>query len=426
MLESYLRLGMFEPATFSLQVRSSPARPWIVAAGLDLAIEVLDQFRFGEQQLAYLNGIGLSAAALDWLGSFRASGELWAVEPGTVLVPGVPLLELTAPLPVAQLLEAALLNALHYETLVATKAARCVLAAAGRPVIDFGFRRAPGLESGVRAALAGYIGGVSATSNVEAGRRFGIPVAGTMAHSFVMAFGNESSAFREFALDHPDGTTLLVDTYDTERGVQRAIEVIRELAPRGVRVRALRLDCEPLLALSRSARAQLDAAGLSQVELFASGSLDEQRIAALLREGAPLDAFGVGSALVASSDAAALDMAYKLVEYAGQPRAKYSAGKLSLPGRKQIFRTGSPARDVLELRSARAEGIPLLSRVWRDGEHLWQPDVERARARARSDLAALPPGWPRLPGPEQLTRTALGPELTALAAEVRRRDLGQP
>jgi nicotinate phosphoribosyltransferase len=275
MLESYLRLSMFEPATFSLFVRATPECPWLVAAGLDLVLQVLDHFHYETDELLYLREQGLSVAALEWLRAFRPCGELWAVEPGTILLAGAPLLELTAPLPVAQLLEAALLNAVHYDCAVATQAARCVRAARGRSVVDFGFRRAPGLESGMRAALAAYLGGVSATSNVEAAHRFGIPVSGTMAHSFVQAFANERRAFVEFARDHPQGTTLLIDTYDPERGLEHAIEVIRELEPAGVHVRALRLDCEPLLDLSRRARARLDAAGLHEVELFASGGLDE-------------------------------------------------------------------------------------------------------------------------------------------------------
>jgi nicotinate phosphoribosyltransferase len=227
MLESYVRLGMCESATFSLIVRPSAQRPWLVAAGLDLALDVLDRFAYGPAELEYAKQLGLSSRALEWLRSFRASGELWAVAPGTVVLGGSPLLELTAPLPVGQLLETALLNAIHYDTLIATKAARCALAARERPVFDFGFRRAPGLDTGVRAALAAHIGGVSASSNVEAGRRFGIPLAGTMAHSFVQAFRDEEDAFDQFLVDHPDGSTLLVDTYDTARGVDRAIRVIR-------------------------------------------------------------------------------------------------------------------------------------------------------------------------------------------------------
>lgn len=416
MLESYVRLGMCELATFSLVVRPSTERPWLVTAGLDLALDVLERFGYGPAELEYAKELGLSTRALEWLRSFRLSGELWAVEPGSVVLGGSPLLELTAPLPVGQLLETALLNAIHYDTLVATKAARCALAAEGRPVFDFGFRRAPGLETGVRAALAAYIGGVSASSNVEAGRRFGVPLAGTMAHSFVQAFGDEGDAFEQFSLDHPDGTTLLVDTYDTARGVERAIEAIRRRDAAGG-VRALRLDSEPLLELAQLARARLDAAGLRHVQLVASGGLDEARIAQLLDAGAPIDGFGVGSALVCSSDAPALDAAYKLVEYAGRPRAKYSAGKQVLPGPKQLFRTAGPQSDVLERRTASHAGQPLLRPVWRDGVRLWHFDRDAARARAQRELSQLPSSWRR---PWQLTpgvAVRVGPELLDQAAQ---------
>jgi nicotinate phosphoribosyltransferase len=419
MLESYLRLGMCQSATFSLIVRPSEERPWLVAAGLDLALDVLDRFAYGTPELEYAKALGLSNRALDWLRSFRLSGELWAVQPGTVVLGGSPLLELTAPLPVGQLLETALLNAIHYDTLIATKAARCALAARERPVFDFGFRRAPGLETGVRAALAAYIGGVSASSNVEAGRRFGVPLAGTMAHSFVQAFCDEGDAFDQFLLDHPDGTTLLVDTYDTARGVDRAIQVIRRHAAGSVR--ALRLDSEPLLELARLARARLDAAGLQHIRLIASGGLDEARIAQLLDAGAPIDGFGIGSALVCSSDAPALDAAYKLVEYDGRSCAKYSGGKLVLPGPKQVFRTAGPDSDVLERRGARSAGDPLLSPVWRDRARLWHFDLASARARAQRELSQLPGPWRR---PWQRTpgvAVRVGPELLGHAAETARR-----
>lgn len=424
MVESYLRLGMLEPATFSLFVRPSPARPWIVAAGFDLVLDVLDGFRYGAAELDYLRAQGFSPHALEWLGNMRPQGELWAVDEGRVLLGNEPLLELTAPLPVAQLLETALMNAVHYDTLVATQAARCALAARGRPIIDFGFRRAHGLESGVRASRAAYVGGAAATSNVEAGRRFGVPIAGTMAHSFIQAFDHERDAFREFVKDHPDGTTLLVDTYAPLVGVERAIDVVRELEPSGARVRALRIDCEPLLPLAKRARALLDAANLRHIELFVSGGLSAERIAALIASGAPIDAFGIGSALVASPDAPALDIAYKLVEYAGVARAKYSEHKVTLPGRKQVFRNGSPAADVIHRREARGAGIPLLRPIWRDGQRLCADDVPAARERAQADLATLPSAWRESPSVDAPPVPRIGGDLEALAAEVRARVFG--
>ncbi len=271
MVESYVRHRMEAAATFSLFVRPSVARPWLVAAGMDQVLAVLDAFRYGPEELAYLAEQDVPDETLLWLEQLEPSGEVWSVEDGTVVLADEPLLEVTAPLPFAQLLESAVMNAVHLDTLIATKAARCVLAAAGRPVVDFGLRRAHGLETGHRAARAAWLGGCASTSNVEAGRRYGIPIAGTMAHSLVQAFGDEREAFRTFALDHPKGTTLLVDTYDTRAGIRNAIAVAKQVAARGARIDAVRLDSGPLGELAREARAAFDAAGLSAVRIFASG-----------------------------------------------------------------------------------------------------------------------------------------------------------
>jgi nicotinate phosphoribosyltransferase len=421
MVESYLRAGMTGSATFSLFARPSRERPFLVSAGLAAVLDVLERFTFGADEIAYLRGQGVSPAALDWLAQVQPSGELWAVPDGTVLLAGEPMLEMTAPLPVAQLLEGALMNASHAAALVATKAARLVRAARGRDVVDFGFRRAHGLETAVEAARAAYLGGASATSLVEAGRRFGVPIAGTMAHAFVQAFDRELDALREFALDH-DATTLLVDTYDAVEGVAAAIQVAREMAGRGRRIAAIRIDSEPLLELGRQARRMLDQAGLPGVEIIASGGLDEARIAALTAAGCPYDSFGVGTDLVCSTDKPSLDIVYKLVEYAGCGRAKDSAGKATLPGCKQIYRAGAPERDVLELRGAPGEGRPLLAPAWRDGQPLARALLEEARQRARAALEELPDSWFLPPGPETPPEPALGPALAAeVQAERRRR-----
>jgi nicotinate phosphoribosyltransferase len=278
----------------------------------------------------------------------------------------------------------------QYPTLVATKAARVALAAGGRPVVDFGFRRAHGLETGVEAALAAHVGGGLSTSNVEAGRRFGIPVVGTMAHSFVQAFGTELEAFRAFAADHPENATLLVDTYDTIAGVRNAIVVAKQMAERDEKLRAIRLDSGDLGDLATQARAMLDEAGLPDVGIFVSGGLDEYDIAGLLERGAPIDAFGVGTDLVTSSDRPALDIAYKLVDYAGRAVAKRSTDKASLPGAKQVFRADDPANDVLALRNERLDGEPLLAPVWRDRTASYVFDRERAREASAAHVSALP------------------------------------
>jgi nicotinate phosphoribosyltransferase len=414
MAESYLTRGMTGQATFSLYVRPTPERPWFVALGVDRVTAFLDDFTFGADELAYLRANGIGEAALAHLSTLELSGEIWAVPDGTIVLAGEPILEFTGPLPVGQLIETAVINLVQLSTLVATKAARTVIAAAGRPLADFGFRRAQGLETGVEATRAAYAGGVTSTSNLEAGRRYGIPVVGTMAHSFVQSFGDELTAFRAFAEDHPDECVLLVDTYDTTQGVHHAIVVARELRELGKQLRGIRLDSGDLGDLSRTARGLLDAAGLRDATILASGGLDELDIARLVRDGAPIDAFGVGTDMVVSRDRPALDISYKLVSYEGRGVVKLSAGKRTLPGAKQVFRRGSPEQDVLALRDERLNGEPLLRPVWRDGRALVADDLAAVRRRVADGLAVLPPAWtdvldpiePRGPGLSEALRDA--------------------
>lgn len=383
MVESYLRRGMTAPATFSLYIRPTSRRPWFVALGVHRAIELLSTFGFSGDDLAYLEGLAVRRETLDWLATFAPEGELWAVADGTVVLADEPILELTAPLPVAQLLETALINVVQFPTLIATKAARIARAAAGRPVVDFGFRRAHGLDTAVEAALAAHIGGGLSTSNLEAGRRYGVPVVGTMAHAFVQAFPSELEAFRAFAADHPDNTVLLVDTYDVIEGVRNAITVAAELPVHGIRI-----DSGDLGTHAADARRMLDDAGLSSVQIFLSGGLDEAEIERLVTAGVPVDAFGVGTNLVVSADRPAVDIVYKLVAYDGRPVAKHSAGKATLPGAKQVFRT--PEHDVIALRDERRDGVPLLSRVWINGRAERTFDISEARARAADGTEKLP------------------------------------
>jgi nicotinate phosphoribosyltransferase len=389
MVESYLRRDMTGPATFSLYIRPAAERPWFVAFGVHRVLEFLRTFRYGPQEIEYLRGVGIDEHALEWLTTFEPSGEIWAVADGELVLADEPILEMTASLPVAQLLETAVINLVQYPTLVATKAARIALAAEGRPVVDFGFRRAHGLATGVDAAAAAYVGGGLSTSNLEAGRRFGIPVVGTMAHSYVQAHPTELDAFRAFAEDHPGNATLLVDTYDTIEGTRNAITVAHEMKARGAALRAVRLDSGDLAELSKRVRAMLDEAGLGDVQIFASGGLDEGDIAALVSSGSPIDAFGVGTQLVVSAGRPSLDIAYKLVEYDGRATAKLSTDKASRPGAKQVFRSGSPDADVIALRSEELEGRPLLSAVWRDGETLRTFDLEEARRRAADGVSGV-------------------------------------
>ena len=342
MAASYLRRGMTQPATFSLFARRLPARRgFLVAAGLDDVLRLLPQVAFDDAQLAWLAGQGFDAAALDGFRELRFTGDVWAVPEGQVVFPDEPLLEVTAPLPEAQLVETIVLNQVTYQTALATKAARCRLAAGGRAaLVDFSLRRTHGLEAGMAAARASAIAGFEGTSNVEAARRLGVAGVGTMAHSYVEAFPSEREAFVAFAEDWPDRTTFLVDTYDTLTGVETALDVARALGLRDVGVR---LDSGDLLALSKQARRLLDAAGRPDVRIVASGGLDEHDVQDLLDRGAPIDTFGLGTNMGVSADAPSLDTAYKLVEYAGRPVMKLSSGKETLPGPKQVYR-GRPGR----------------------------------------------------------------------------------
>jgi nicotinate phosphoribosyltransferase len=424
MAQTCLRAGMTGPATFSLYIRPEQRRPWFLAGGLLRALEVIRDFTFGPEELAYLRAEGFSSALLDWLESLQPSGEIWAVPEGTVMLADEPVLEVTAPLPQALLWETALINVVQQTTLIATKAARCVLAAQGRTVVDFGFRRAQGLETGIAAARAAYLGGIDATSNVEAARRYGIPASGTMAHALIQAFGDERAAFSAFAADHPDHAILLVDTYDTLEGVRRAIEVGHVLRERGSDLKGIRLDSGDLTELSRASRRLLDEAGFTAAVIIVSGRMDEYRITELVAAGAPIDGFGVGSSMMVSADKPTLDIVYKLVAYDGEPRAKYSEDKVLLPGPKQVYRDGSPASDVLATRDEAAlGGEPLLAPVWRDGDVLCELDLEGARARAAAQIAALPAGWQTPAGPRHAPRPQVSEALAAQAAAVREQEL---
>ena len=417
MAASYLRRGMEQEASFSLYVRDLPKeRGFLVAAGLEDCLRFLESFSFEEDELDHLRKIGFDDRAIEDLRALRFHGEVWAVPEGRIVHAKEPLLEVTAPIAVAQLVETVLLNQITLHTTLASKAARYVLAADGRTIVDFSFRRTHGVEAARAAARSSAIVGFQATSNVEAAREFGLEVAGTMAHSFVMAFDDEEEAFRTFAEDHPNKTTFLVDTYDTLEGVRHAIEAIRELDPPGTV--GIRLDSGNVDQLSREARRLLDHAGLRGAQIFASGGLDEFEVDELLRWGAPVDAFGVGTQLGVSADAPYIDTVYKLVEFDGRPVLKLSAAKATAPGRKQVWR--GPREDVLALREEAAPGPnrePLLEPVMRAGRRLAEPvTIAEMRTRFERDLSALPHKAAKLARPEHLVvhRTE---RLAALTAE---------
>lgn len=402
--KSYLAEGMAErPATFQLFCRHLP-QGWgyLVAAGLDDVLAHLEELRFTGDDLAYLESTGLfGPSLLERLARLRFTGDVRALPEGTLFFPDEPVLEVTAPLLEAQLVETAVLNQIHFQSLIAGKAARCVEAAQGRGLVDFSLRRTHGAEAGLKVARASYLAGFASTSNVLAGRLYGIPIAGTMAHSYVECFEDEQAAFEAFTRAYPRSSTLLVDTYDTVDGARRAGRVAHALAERGGRLGAVRLDSGDLLELSRRVRRVLDEDGLPEVGIFASGSLDEREIARLLAGGAPIDGFGVGSRLGVSADAPYLDMAYKLVAFDGRPVLKLSAGKATLPGAKQVWRrveAGRLAGDLVTLvDEPPTEGAqPLLQPVMKDGARLGQDSLAAARARAAAQRAALAPEQRRL------------------------------
>ncbi|APE19609.1 MULTISPECIES: nicotinate phosphoribosyltransferase [Streptomyces] len=419
---SYLREDMRAPATFSLFVRDlPPERGFLVAAGLEPALDYLSRFRVGRSDVQEFAEV-LKRPVEDFapLHGLSFDGEVRAVPEGRLVLSGEPLLEVTAPLPQAQLVEPYLLSLLCHQTAVASKAARCVLAAAGRPLVDFSLRRAHGPEAGMQAARLCALVGFAGTSNVAAARRYGIPAAGTMAHSYVEAFDWEERAFRAFARTHPGPVTFLVDTYDTERGVATAARVLRDL--RLGPGCAIRLDSGDLGALARRARAALDEAGLRDVRIIASGGLDEYAVAALVREGAPIDAYAVGTKVGTAADAPYLDAVYKLVEYDGRPVMKLSSAKATAPGPKQVFR-GPGLRDVIGLANEEPpEGTePLLRTVMRGGLRTEPPDPPAAaRARFETDLAALPEEARRIDAPVA-PRPTVSTRLTVLTTVVRHR-----
>jgi len=426
MLQTYFSVGMRDTAVFELFVRKLPERRnFMVAAGLEQALEFLENLRFGDDELEWIRQSGLFKADFaDHLARLRFTGDVHAMPEGAVFFPNEPILRVTAPMPEAQLVESRLLNLVHYESVVATKAARSVLVAPGKQLVDFGLRRAHGAEAGMLAARASYIAGYTGTATVLAAARYGIPVFGTMAHSFVEAHENETQAFEDFARAFPKGTVFLVDTYDTETGMEKVAALAPRLAREGIAVKGVRLDSGDLAELARSARATLDAAGLRESVVFASGNLDEYVIADLLARGAPIDGFGVGTSLTTSLDVPSLDAVYKLQEYAGKPRRKRSTGKATWPGRKQVYRhyatDGKFERDVVALENDVQSGEPLLVPVMQAGRRtLPQEEISALRSRAQRQLAALPPGLRSLDAAAPY-RVEIADGLRALADELDR------
>jgi nicotinate phosphoribosyltransferase len=423
MAQSYFREGRNDLATFDLFVRHlPPRRGFLVSAGLDTALDYLERLHFPEEGLAYLRSLGLfDDDFLDYLREFRFTGDVRAIPEGEVFFPPEPLLQITAPRIEGQIVETFLLNQLNLQTMIASKAARVVLAARGRPVVDFSPRRDHGTDAAMKVARSSYLAGCVGTSNVLAGMVYGIPVYGTMAHSYIMSFDDELEAFRAYARQFPDRCILLIDTYDTVQGARNAAVVAQELRARGHRLRGVRIDSGDLADLSRKVRAVLDEAGFPDVQIFASGDLNEDRIAELLDAGAPIDAFGVGTEMGVSYDAPALGGVYKLVEDTSGYRIKRSTGKVTLPGRKQVWRIvreGRMAGDVIALADEPPppEAAPLLVEVMRGGRRIHHETLLDARRRFQERLRILPEELRRLDGGQY--PVSYSPRLEALVRQM--------
>jgi nicotinate phosphoribosyltransferase len=398
MAQSYFQSQRLEPATFSLFIRSYPPnRSYFVAAGLKDVLEFLEQFTVDAAGIDYLHSRGIfSDAFLDFLKDLRFTGEVWAIPEGRFFFKDEPVLEVTAPIIQAQIVETFIINQIHFQSLIATKAARCVHAAQGRAVVDFSLRRTHGIDAGMKVARSSYLAGFAGTSNVRAGQDYGIPIVGTMAHSFVSSFENEIDAFRAFVTSFPNNSILLIDTYDTIAGAHKAVEIAREMNGRGQRLQGVRIDSGNLAELAVSVRDIFDRAGFNDVKIVGSGGLDEFDLADYSAGKIPYDSYGVGTKMGTSGDAPWTDIAYKLVEYNRRPVLKLSTGKVSLPGKKQVFRLYDGEKglrnDVIGLRDEKVPDAELLlKRVMANGQSTApSPSLEAVRSTFLSEFKRLP------------------------------------
>lgn len=397
MLHGYDDSGMEEIAVFEFFVRKlRPGRGFLMAAGLEQVLEFLEGLHFAPEELEWLASTGrFSENFLAHLQTLRFTGDVHAMPEGTIFFSDEPILRVTAPIAQAQLVETRLINLLHFQTLIASKAARMVLMAPDKLLVDFGLRRAHGAEAGLLAARASYIAGFTGTATVLAGMQFGIPLFGTMAHSFVQAHDDETQAFEHFAHAQPDNVVLLIDTYDTEAAARKVVALAPQLEREGIHIKGVRIDSGNLADHARQVRQILDAGGLGHVTIFASSDLDEYALRDMLASGAPVDGFGVGTRMDTSSDMPYLDCAYKLQEYAGKMRRKRSEGKQTWPGRKQVYRNydaeGRMAWDVVTVEGEVLPGEPLIQPVMRNGRRLAPvATLEDIRSHAAAGLSLLP------------------------------------
>jgi nicotinate phosphoribosyltransferase len=424
MIQAYLDRGEDKEAVFEFFVRRLPARRgFLLAAGLEDALDYIETLRFSAAEIDWLKSSGrFRSNLIDYLTGYRFTGDVHAIPEGTVCFPNEPLMRITAPLPMAQLVETRLINILHFQTMIASKAARMVLAAPGKILSDFGLRTAHGAEAGLFSARASYIAGFSGAANVLAGERYGVPIVGTMAHSFIQVHDDEMTAFENFARARPEGVILLIDTYDTEAGARKAVELAPKLKADGIAIRGVRIDSGDLAAMARKVRAILDAGGLRDVIILVSGGINEDVLQTMMAAKAPIDGFGIGVNLDASIDAPSLDCAYKLQEYAGRPRRKLSEGKATWPGRKQVWRAydenGRMRGDILSLENDKQSGEPLVVPVMRTGKRIAAaPTLAQIRDHAARELARLPEPLRRLEAGVEYPVT-ISEKLKTLAAQI--------
>ena len=403
MAQSYLEDGKTKPATFSLFVRRLPKnRSFLVSCGLETLLERIRRFKFDGEELSYLENLGFSKDFLSYLKDYKFPGDIYAIGEGRVIFENEPLIQVEASLPDAQILETLVINTIHFQTLVASKAARSYIVSRGKRLVDFGLRRAHGSEAGMYAARAAYIAGVSSTSNLLAGKMFNIPVVGTMAHSYVEVFDSEDEAFKSFAKSFPENSVFLIDTYDVLAATGKVVELFKN----GIPVTAVRIDSGDLVELSRKVREILDEAGLRQVKIIVSGGLDEYDVKKLLDEGAPIDVFAIGTMLVTSADQPYLDIAYKLVEYDGKPKFKLSPGKATFPYKRQIVRhysqDGIMNYDEAIRYNMKNGGEELVTKVVEEGEVISDlPPLSEIGETFLKDMERLPESLRVLEEPRQ-------------------------
>lgn len=424
MLQGYYEQDMNDIAVFEFFVRKLPAdRGFFMSAGLDQVLDYLEQLQFAPDEIEWLARNGsFKPDFIDSLATLKFTGDVHAMPEGTLFFPNEPILRITAPMPEAQLVESRVINLLHFQSMIASKAARSVLAAADKLLVDFGFRRAHGGEAGLLAARASYLAGFGGTATVSAGQLYQIPVFGTMAHSFVQAHQSEREAFSHFAEANPDNVVLLIDTYDTEKGALKVVDLAAELASQGIQIKGVRLDSGDLAEHALRVRKILDQAGLHHVTIFASGNIDEHKLESMILQQAPIDGFGIGTKMDTSADAPYLDCAYKLQEYAGLARRKRSEGKATWPGRKQVFRRyndrGFLSKDIITVADAPCDGLPLLEHVMQQGKKINPvPSLDNIREYALQQLKSLPPEMRLLKKP-QAYPVSISEELSTLADQV--------